>query len=95
MRAPEGRCDGHALVEHYEGLRNDVVACDRYSRSARGLALLMRKGMAYWMKSLGEHPPSAAAPASPTPVPLPVGVEQPLVEILATMALTTILEVQR
>jgi hypothetical protein len=84
---------GRALVEQYEALRRDVVDFDGHSHRVRGLALLMRKGMAAWMKGLGEQPASIAAPLPPsTSLPLPIGIEQLLIDILATMALATTLE---
>lgn len=82
-----------ALVEHYEALRKDVVNFDGHSYRAHGLALLIRKGMAAWIKSMSEEPARiAGSPPPPTALPLPVGIEQPLIDILATMALATTLE---
>jgi hypothetical protein len=90
MKEPTVISEGPALVEHYESLRKDVVDFDGHSHRVRGLALLMRKGMAAWMKGVGEHSASIAArvPRS-TALPLPIGIEQHLVDILATMALAT------
>jgi hypothetical protein len=88
--------DGHALVEHYEALRKDVVNFDGQTHAVRGLALLMRKGMASWMKGVSERAVPIAAPARPvTDRSLPIGIEQSLVDILATMALATAWEVSR
>lgn len=87
--------DGDVLVERYEALRQDVVAGDGRGRAMRGLALLMRRGMAAWMRCVGddaksrERPAAAGAAADPR---LPVGIEQSLIAILATMVLTTALE---
>jgi hypothetical protein len=60
----------------------------------RARALLMRKGMAAWMRCVGAESRPVAAPrmASATQ-PLPVGIDPQLVDILATMALATTLEV--
>ena len=81
---------GFALVEHYEALRKDVVAFQGHSHRVHGLALLMRKGMAAWIRGVGELPASLAASAPlSTAISLPIGVEQRLVDILATMALAS------
>lgn len=81
------------MVEHYEALRKDIVDFDGHSYRVRGLALLMRNGMAAWMKGVGEPCARIAASIPPsTALPLPPGIEQPLVDILATMALATTLE---
>ena len=81
---------GHSLVDHYELLRKDVLDCERHTHRVRGLALLTRSGMAAWMKGVGELPVSSAASAAPPAAPpLPAGIEQHLVDILATMALAT------
>lgn len=82
--------EGHLLLEHYEALRKDMVESDGRSHAVRGLALLMRKGMASWMKDVGE----ISAPArNPCTVPhehaLSPSIEQSLVDILATMAMAT------
>jgi hypothetical protein len=78
------------LVEHYEALRKEIVDFDGCSHRMHGLALLMRKGMAAWMKGVGEQSAEIAA-RTPTSaaLPLPVGIEQNLIDILATMALAT------
>lgn len=87
--------DGDVLVERYEALRQDVVAGDGRGRAMRGLALLMRRGMAAWMRCVDddamsrERPAAAGAAANPR---LPLGIEQSLIAILATMVLTTALE---
>jgi hypothetical protein len=59
--------------------------------TVRSLALLMRKGMAAWMKSVEEVPVRAAATAA-IARSMPEGIERSLVDIVATMALTTALE---
>ena len=56
----------------------------------RGGAALMFKGMAAWMKCMGE----SAWQSPPAPVPrheasLPLGIEQNVVEIMATMVLAS------
>ena len=51
----------------------------------------MRKGMAAWMKGVEEVPVRAAATAAIVRC-MPEGIERSLVDIVATMALTTALE---
>jgi len=88
--------EGHALVEHYEALRNDAVARDSQRICIRGLALFMRQGMAAWMRSVGEQPVHVPHREMPDKeVPLPMGVEQSVVDILAAMAWATTGEVRR
>jgi len=82
--------DGHALATQYEALRQDVVDTRGCRNVARGLALLMRKGMAAWMRGIEEEPlcvpaGTAAAPA----VRMPEGIEQRLIDIVTAMALAT------
>jgi hypothetical protein len=90
MKEPTLISEGVALVEHYEALRKDIVDFDGYGQRMHGLALLMRKGMAAWMKGVGEQSVGIAASVPPSAaLPLPVGIEQHLVDILATMALAT------
>ncbi len=83
-------CEGRLLLERYEALRKDMVESDGRSHSVHGLALLMRKGMASWMKDVGKiaAPARTHCPVLPEHT-LPPSIEQSLVEILATMALAT------
>jgi hypothetical protein len=86
--------DGHALAERYEALRCDVVAHADRGHTLHSLALLMRRGMAAWIKDVGEELPTrdkATSPAS-SAMCMPEGIEQSLVDILAAMALATALE---
>lgn len=86
---------GDALVERYEALRQDVVADDGRGRAVRGLALLRHRGMAAWMRRLGDEARSAERPAAActaSNMRLPAGIEPHLIAILATMVLTTALE---
>ncbi len=86
--------DGHALAECYEALRRDVLDSDGRRRSVRSLALLMCKGMAAWMKCVGEAPVRAASHAAPpSETRIPVGIEQDVIDIVAAMALATAPEV--
>jgi len=83
--------DGHALAARYETLRQEVMAPGDRRHTVRSLALLMRKGMAAWMKGVEEVPVRAAAPPGIARC-MPEGIEQSLVDIVVTMALTTALE---
>jgi hypothetical protein len=90
VKEPAIAAQGHAMVEHYESLRKDVVDFDGHTHAVRGLALLMRQGMAIWMKGMSEALMPAPALARSQPQrSLPVGIEQSLVDILATMTLAT------
>jgi hypothetical protein len=82
--------DGHALAAQYEALRQDVVGKEGCRTVARGLALLMHRGMAAWMRGIEEAPPPVpgGAPAAPA-VQLPDGIEQSLIDIVTAMALAT------
>ncbi len=82
------------MAEQYEALRRDVLDADGHTHAVRGLALLMRQGMAVWMRGVSET--RVSTPASiqcVTERSLPVGIEQSLVDILATMTLATATEV--
>ena len=90
MNTPAALPDGHALAECYEALRQDAVGSG--GRKLIGRAALMFKGMATWMKSLGE---ASVSPRRSLTVRdekrLPVSFEQNVVDIIATMALATTL----
>lgn len=82
------------MAEQYEALRRDVLDFDGHTHAVRGLALLMRQGMAVWMRSMGETRVAAPVPIRcATERPLPVAIAQSLVDILATMTLATAAEV--
>ena len=83
--------DSFAEDQCYETLRQEVMTPGDRRHAVRSLALLMRKGMAAWMKGVEEV--SVRAAATPTIARcMPEGIEQHLVDIVATMALTTALE---
>jgi len=83
------RADGHALAAQYEALRQEVVDKEGL-RVARGLALLMREGMAAWMRGIEQEPSPVAATAQAAPGDrLPEGIERGLIDIVAAMALAT------
>jgi hypothetical protein len=84
---------GHAMAEQYEALRRDVLDFDGHTHAVRGLALLMRQGMAVWMRGVSDARVTPASTRCAAARPLPVGVEQSLVDILATMTLATAAEV--
>jgi hypothetical protein len=85
--------DGHALAERYEALREAAVASERRCDRVCGLALLVRKGMAAWMKSVvEERVRNAGIPAASSAIRRFDGIEQTLVDIVASMALATALE---
>jgi len=58
VNAPALTYETHALVEHYEALREDIIDPNRHRQQVRGLALLVRKGMVAWMKGVSEHSPN-------------------------------------
>lgn len=78
---------GNALTEHYESLRQDVVEFGR-NRTV-GRAILMFKGMAIWMRCVSDAAPSPTFPAPSGETRLPAGIEQNLINIVATMTLAT------
>jgi hypothetical protein len=91
---PDLGASGHAMAEQYEALRRDVLDFDGHTHAVRGLALLMRQGMAVWMRGVSDT--RVSTPASTrcaTEHSLPVGIEQSLIDILATMTLATAAEV--
>jgi hypothetical protein len=92
MKEPLAVPNGEGLVECYESLRQDVLAGGGGGRTLRGRALLMFKGMAAWMQGIGVAPVAARVAASNTPLQPPVGIEQSLVAIVATMAFATAME---
>jgi hypothetical protein len=83
--------DGHALAARYESLRQEVVSAGDRRHRMSSLALFMRKGMAAWMKGVEEEPVRAATTPAIARC-MPEGIERNLVDIVATMALTTALE---
>lgn len=86
--------DGHMLAEHYEALRREAVSAGEHHTSVRGLALLMRRGVAAWMKCVSEIPAYAVSPATaPAVMKLPGTLGQSLIDIMATMAFATAMEV--
>jgi hypothetical protein len=58
----------------------------------RGVALLMRQGMAAWMRRVGEPEPRAHGAARTASSQRPSTMEQMLVNIVAAMALSNVVE---
>jgi len=81
--------DGHALAARYEVLRNDVVAFADRRHTLHSLALLMRKGMAAWIKDVGQELPVREDITPPVSSAMCVleSIERSLVDIVAAMAL--------
>jgi len=80
--------DGHALAARYETLRQEVMAPGDRRHTVRSLALLMRKGMAAWMRGIKEEASPVVAPVVPADR-LPACIERGLINIIAAMALAT------
>lgn len=80
------------LAQGYEDLRNWAVGASAAGSVARGLALLLRRGMPAWMQAWLRHTPATAASHSAR-VHLPVarratpGVGVELAQVLANMVL--------
>jgi hypothetical protein len=72
--------DGQALAARYEVLRHDVVASANRRHTLHSLALLMRKGMAAWIKDVGEELP-VREDITPSAMCVPEGIERSLVDI--------------
>ena len=91
MNPAAANLDGHALAARYEVLRHDMVAPADRRHTLHSLALLMRKGMAAWIKDVGEELEDITPPAS-SAMCVPEGIERSLVDIVAAMAFATALE---
>ena len=85
MTAGAPALDGHVLAERYEALREAAVGSGRRCDGVCGLAA--------WMKSgVEERVRNAAIPAASSAIRRFDGIEQALVDIVASMALATALE---
>jgi hypothetical protein len=93
--------DGHALAQRYEVLRRNVVepgaaAC---RQDVHGLAVLVRKGMAAWMRCVavpGAGSPTTSSDSATTTSCTEAwtsGIEQTLINIVAAMTLVRTKEV--
>lgn len=80
-----------AITERYEALRSAILA-HRTSDERRGLALLVRDGVAAWIDAWARCAPAPSSAGAPlrerSAVPLPTAV----VSLLATMVLSTLQE---
>ena len=94
MNPAAANLDGHALAARYEVLRQDVVASADRRHTLHNLALLMRKGMAAWIKEVGEELPvrEDITPPASSAICVPEGIARCLVDIVAAMAFATALE---
>ena len=85
---PAAVTDGHTLAECYESLRQERIELSG-RRGLHGHALLMFKGMAAWMRGVGEVAPSSAPAAARVESRLPTGIEENLINLVASMTLAT------
>lgn len=94
MNPAAANLDGHALTARYEVLRHDVVASADRRHTLHSLALLMRKGMAAWIKDVGQELLGGddITPQASSAMYLPEGIQRSLVDIVAAMAFATALE---
>lgn len=81
--------DGQTLAEGYESLRQETAERPGGRRRSPGRALFLCKGMAAWMRGVGETAPSPAAASLRNESRLPAGVEQNLINLVASMVLAT------
>ena len=94
MKPAAANLDGHALAARYEVLRHDMLAPADRRHTLHSLALLMRKGMAAWIKDVGEELPvrEDITPRASSAMCVPEGIARSLVDIVAAMAFATALE---
>jgi hypothetical protein len=81
---------GHELVRRYEDLRSWALGNAAAASAARGLAVLLRRGVPAWMQAWRQFtqvkPAPSQAPSAPiTQTPLGVGLE--VARVLANMVL--------
>lgn len=89
MDPPLPVSDGRALVAHYEALRPVAVTLGNHP-NMRDRALLMRHGMAAWMRDVEDPVRHTAIPwPVRTPAVLPAANHQPAIDILAAMVLAS------
>ena len=84
------------LVDAYEQLRHDAITPPARGGGLRGLAILIRNGMAAWMHACATAAAAstAAPPAAGNGVRMPPGVPREVIDVLAAMALTAAMEVR-
>ena len=78
-----------SLAECYESLRQDAVGLSGRGRALHGRAILRFKGMAVWIRCVGDAAPSPTSAVPRSESRLPAGIEQNLINIVATMTLAT------
>jgi hypothetical protein len=88
------RPDGQTLAAHYEALRPAAVTPSppppRSHPSIRARALLVRRGMVAWMRSVEDGAGRTAIPRpTRSATALPAAAHQPVIDILATMVFAT------
>ena len=78
------------MIEHYEKVRAAALGRDAGSDSRWGQAVLLRRGVAAWMGTVGHWLapllPLASAPPASAPT-LPAVLRQPLVELMGQVVL--------
>jgi hypothetical protein len=93
MIPPALQRDGRNLAACYEALREHVLGSAVCRHTVRGLALLIREGMAAWIESVAQEPMrDAVTETAPRPMPIPEGIERNLIDIVANMAFVAVLE---
>jgi hypothetical protein len=81
------------LADAYERLRHDALMAPTRGGSLRGLALLMRRGMAAWMQACATAAATVAVPlASSNGAHMPPSVQREVIDVLAAMSLRTAME---
>lgn len=76
------------LAQGYEDLRNWAIGSSTGGGVARGLALLLRRGMPAWMQAWLQHTPATGAPhvAPVRPTPSRPAVQVPGLEVAQVLA---------
>lgn len=85
------------LADAYEQLRREATVASTRESSLRGLAILVRKGMAAWMHACAAvasaMPALPAAAAAVDGLDVSLDVQRQVVDVLTEMVLTTATEV--
>lgn len=89
MKGPVVVSGGPLLSERYESLRQGGVELSGHGRTLHGRAVLRFKGMAVWMRYVSDAAPSPTPVAARSESRLPAGIEQNLINMVATMTLAT------
>ena len=83
------------LVDVYERLRHDALVAATRGSGLRGLAILIRKGMAAWIQACASTATAVASPPAGNGMSMSPGVQPEVIEVLAAMALGRAMEVKR